>query len=547
MYTGDFLIIGSGIAGLSLALKAAVRHTVTLVTKDRLPESNSAYAQGGIASVWSTDDSFDAHIHDTLRAGADICHPEVVEAVVREGPERIRELIALGTNFSRRSGNGSDAEEYDLGLEGGHSYRRILHAADATGQEIIRALVAAVRQQANIRIFEKHMGIDLLTTRGSAGKECWGAYVLDLETNRVATFTARVTVLCTGGAGKVYLYTSNPDVATGDGLAMAYRAGVPVANLEFFQFHPTCLYHPHAKSFLVSEALRGEGAVLRRPDGTPFMAEYDERAELAPRDVVARAIDTEMKTHGFEWVLLDISHREADFLRQRFPVISERCLEFGIDLTTDPIPVVPAAHYMCGGVVIDLNGATAVQRLYAAGEVSMSGLHGANRLASNSLLEAVVFAHRVFLHAREFLVTDQQPTPQFADWNPGQAVDSDEMVVVTQTWEEIRRLMWNYVGIVRSNRRLARAQRRIALIQDEIREYYWNFLVTGDVLELRNLATVAELIIQCARQRQESRGLHATLDYPDTDDQHWRRDTVVQLSGRDEPEPHGRSSPPPPL
>lgn len=545
VYTGDFLIIGSGIAGLSLALKAAVRRTVTLVTKDRLPESNSAYAQGGIASVWSTDDSFDAHIHDTLRAGADICHPEVVEAVVREGPERIRELIALGTNFSRRNGNGSDAEEYDLGLEGGHSYRRILHAADATGQEIIRALVAAVRQHANIRIFEKHMGIDLLTTRGSAGKECWGAYVLDLETNRVATFTARVTVLCTGGAGKVYLYTSNPDVATGDGLAMAYRAGVPVANLEFFQFHPTCLYHPHAKSFLVSEALRGEGAVLRRPDGTPFMAEYDERAELAPRDVVARAIDTEMKTHGFESVLLDISHREADFLRQRFPVISERCLEFGIDLTTDPIPVVPAAHYMCGGVVIDMNGATVVRRLYAAGEVSMSGLHGANRLASNSLLEAVVFAHRVFLHAQEFLATDQQPTPQFAGWNPGQAVDSDEMVVVTQTWEEIRRLMWNYVGIVRSNRRLARAQRRIALIQDEIREYYWNFLVTGDVLELRNLATVAELIIQCARQRQESRGLHATLDYPDTDDQHWRRDTVVQLSGRDEPEPHGRSSPPP--
>lgn len=526
METTDYLIIGSGIAGLSLALKAAVHNSVTLVTKDRLPESNSAYAQGGIASVWSADDSFAAHTRDTLKAGAGLCHPEVVETVVREGPERIRELIALGTSFSRRSG--SRAEEYDLGLEGGHSYRRILHAADATGQEIIRALVAAVRGQPNIRILEKHMGIDLLTTDGPAGKECWGAYVLALETNRVSTFPARITVLCTGGAGKVYLYTSNPDVATGDGVAMAYRAGAPVANLEFFQFHPTCLFHPQARSFLISEALRGEGAVLRRPDGTAFMAEYDERAELAPRDIVARAIDREMKSHGFEAILLDISHRGAAFLRQRFPVISQRCLEYGIDLSSEPIPVVPAAHYMCGGVVVDLNGATALRRLYAAGEVSMSGLHGANRLASNSLLEAVVFAHRVFVHAREFLATDRQPRPAFADWNPGRAVDSDEMVVVIQTWEEIRRLMWNYVGIVRSDRRLARAERRIGLIQDEIRDYYWNFLVTGDVLELRNLATVAELIIRCARLRRESRGLHSTLDYPRADDRHWRRDTVVR-------------------
>ena len=524
MDTTDYLIIGSGIAGLSLALKAAVHSSVTIVTKDRLPESNSAYAQGGIASVWSADDSFEAHTRDTLKAGVGMCHPQVVETVVREGPERIRELIALGTNFSRRSG-----EEYDLGLEGGHSYRRILHAADATGQEIIRALVDAVRSQPNIRILENHMGVDLLTTGGPAGTECWGAYVLDLETNQVATFPARVTVLCTGGAGKVYLYTSNPDVATGDGVAMAYRAGAPVANLEFFQFHPTCLFHPQAKSFLISEALRGEGAVLCRPDGRAFMAEYDERAELAPRDVVARAIDREMKTHGFASVFLDISHRSPDFLRQRFPVISQRCLEYGIDLTREPIPVVPAAHYMCGGVVIDLHGATAIRRLYAAGEVSMSGLHGANRLASNSLLEAVVFAHRVFVHARAFLATDRQPSPAFADWNPGQAVDSDEMVVVTQTWEEIRRLMWNYVGIVRSDRRLARAQRRIDLIQDEIRDYYWNFLVTGDVLELRNLATVAELIIRCARLRRESRGLHATLDHPHAADPVRQRDTVVRL------------------
>lgn len=534
MDTSDYLIIGSGIAGLSLALKAAVHSSVTIVTKDCLPESNSAYAQGGIASVWSTDDSFDAHIRDTLNAGAGLCHSDAVETVVREGPERIHELITLGTNFSRRNAGPSDGRaeggaEYDLGLEGGHSYRRILHAADATGQEIIRALIAAVRRNVNIRILENHMGIDLLTAPGPERKECWGAYVLDLETNHVTTLTARVTVLCTGGAGKVYLYTSNPDVATGDGLVMAYRAGAPVANLEFFQFHPTCLFHPQAKSFLISEALRGEGAILCRPDGTSFMVEHDARAELAPRDVVARAIDQEMKTHGFSSVFLDISHRDSNFLHRRFPVISKRCLEFGIDLTKEPIPVVPAAHYMCGGVVTDLDGATSIHRLYAAGEVAMSGLHGANRLASNSLLEAVVFAHRVFGHAQSFLATDRDTPQVFADWNPGKAVDSDEMVVVTHTWEEIRRLMWNYVGIVRSDRRLARALRRIALIQNEIHEYYWNFLVTGDVLELRNLATVAELIIRCASQRHESRGLHSTLDYPEVDADNGKRDTVLKL------------------
>ena len=527
MSDSDFLIIGSGLAGLSLALKAAVRSSVTIVTKDCLPESNSAYAQGGIASVWSEEDSFADHIQDTLTAGAGLCHRDVVEAVVTEGPDRIRELIALGTNFSRKPG-GEEAE-YDLGLEGGHSYRRILHAADATGQEIIRALIAAVRQQPNIRIYEKHLAIDLLTTKGSGGQECWGAYVLDLETNEVKTLTAKITVLCSGGAGKVYLYTSNPDVATGDGLAMAYRAGAPVGNLEFFQFHPTCLFHPRAKSFLISEALRGEGAILRQPDGAPFMKKYHPSAELAPRDIVARAIDQEMKTHGFTNVLLDISHRDADFLRKRFPSISRRCLEFGIDLTKEPIPVVPAAHYLCGGVVTDLHGATAISRLYAAGEVAMTGLHGANRLASNSLLEAVVFAHRVFLHADTLLCADQRNAPTFPVWNPGEAVNNDEMVVITHTWEEIRRLMWNYVGIVRSDRRLARAQHRIALIQEEIHDYYWNFIVTGDLLELRNLATVAELIIRCARLRRESRGLHCTLDYPQTDDTHWRHDTVVQL------------------
>ncbi len=530
METYDYLIIGSGIAGLSLALKAATRGSVVIVTKDRLPESNSAYAQGGIASVWSPEDSFAAHIDDTKVSGAGLCHAEVVEAVVREGPDRIRELIALGTNFSRRPG-GEEAE-YDLGLEGGHSHRRILHASDATGQEIIRALIAAVRQQPNILILEKHLGIDLLTTTEPARaveSECWGAYVLDLGTNQVRTIRARTTVLCTGGAGKVYLYTSNPDVATGDGLAMAYRAGAPLGNLEFFQFHPTCLFHPKAKSFLISEALRGEGAVLRRPDGAAFMAYYDMRAELAPRDIVARAIDNEMKKHGFSHVLLDITHRDAGFLRQRFPAISRRCEEFGIDLTKEPIPVVPAAHYLCGGVITDLHGATSIGRLYAAGEVAMTGLHGANRLASNSLLEAVVFAHRVFMHSNAFLATDLRRPPSFPEWNPGHAVNNDEMVVVTHTWEEIRRLMWNYVGIVRSDRRLARARHRITMIQEEIREYYWNFLVTGDLLELRNLATVAELIIRCASMRRESRGLHFTLDYPQTDDQHWQHDTIVRL------------------
>jgi len=528
MIVSDYLIIGSGIAGLSLALKISDNFTVTIVTKDRLPESNSAYAQGGIASVWSPDDSFTSHIQDTLVAGAGLCHPNVVETMVREGPDRIRELIALGTNFSRRSEG--EKTEYDLGLEGGHSYRRILHAADATGQEIIRALIAAVRQRPNVTILEKHVGIDLLVTAPAARRECWGAYVLDQEANTVKTLAARVTVLCTGGAGKVYLYTSNPDVATGDGIAMAYRAGAPIANMEFFQFHPTCVFHPKAKSFLISEALRGEGAILKRPDGQPFMSQYDSRAELAPRDVVARAIDTEMKTYGFSHVLLDIRHREADYLHRRFPTISQRCLEFGIDLTTDPIPVVPAAHYLCGGVVVDPHGATSISRLYAVGEVAMTGLHGANRLASNSLLEAVVFAQRVFLHAQALLKEDTSGCPTFPTWNPGHAVRSNERVVVTHTWEEIRRLMWDYVGVVRSDRRLASARSRIALIQKEIRDHYWKFLVTTDLLEFRNLATVAELIIRCASQRKESRGLHATADYPDTDDKEWRRDTVLDAT-----------------
>ncbi len=521
----DFLIVGSGIAGLRAALECARAGRVVLVTKDRLPESSSRYAQGGIASVWSPADSFQSHIDDTLGAGAGLCHRDAVEVVVREGPERVRELIALGTNFDQH-GDPED-RDYDLGQEGGHSQRRILHALDATGHEIIRALSEAVRALPNVEIRENHLGVDLLLERRGDQVTCWGAYVLDRATRRVHRFVARATLLCTGGSGKVYLYTSNPDVATGDGLAMAYRAGAPVANMEFFQFHPTCLYHPAAKSFLVTEALRGEGAVLRRPDGDAFMARYHARAELAPRDVVARAIDNEMKVHGYECVYLDITHRDPDFVRQRFPTVYKTCLGFGIDMTAAPIPVVPAAHYQCGGVVTDLHGATALRGLYACGEVACTGLHGANRLASNSLLEAVVFAHRAAVHACALLRDDPRRPPALAPWDPGHATDSDESVVVAQNWDEIRRFMWNYVGIVRSERRLARARQRIALLQEEIRRYYWDFLLTSDLAELRNIATVAELIVACASARKESRGLHYTIDYPRPDPA-WVRDTVVR-------------------
>jgi L-aspartate oxidase len=524
----DFLVIGSGLAGLAFALRAARDGTVLVLSKDHLPESSTAYAQGGIASVWSPDDSFAAHVEDTLAAGGGLCHRDIVELVVHDGPDRIRDLIARGTNFSLR--DSTEDREYDLGLEGGHRHRRILHASDATGREIMRALTAAVAAEPNIRVLERHLAIDLLTdgklTPSRPIVSCWGAYALDLDSGAVATLRARVTLLATGGAGKVYRYTSNPDIATGDGVAMAYRAGVPIANMEFVQFHPTCLYHPAAKSFLISEALRGEGAVLRRPDGTPFMNAYHPDAELAPRDTVARAIDNEMKVHGFDHVYLDISHRDADFLRSRFPTIYERCLRYGFDLTKEPLPVVPAAHYCCGGALSTRDGATNIARLYVAGEVAMTGLHGANRLASNSLLEAIVFGHRAAVHAVQLLHTDRTAPPPFPAWNPGSAVDSDESVVETHNWDEIRQLMWNYVGIVRSNRRLARALQRITLLQSEIHQYYWDFLVTGDLIELRNLALVAELIITSAIARKESRGLHYTIDYPSSDPA-WQRDTIL--------------------
>ncbi len=530
----DVLVVGSGIAGLTCALECAPAGRVVLLSKDRLPESSSQYAQGGIASVWSPEDSFESHIDDTLVAGAGLCRRETVETVVREGPDRVRDLIARGTNFDLR-GDPED-REYDLGQEGGHSQRRILHALDATGHEIIRALTEAVRAAPNITILENHLAVDLLLDRGGEPSACWGAYVLDRGTRRVHRLLARATVLCTGGAGKVYLYTSNPDVATGDGVAMAYRAGAPVANMEFVQFHPTCLFHPAAKSFLLTEALRGEGAVLRRPDGERFMDRYHARAELAPRDIVARAIDNEMKVHGYECVFLDISHREPDWVRRRFPTVHERCLRFGFDLTKAPVPVVPAAHYSCGGVRTDLHGRTALPRLYACGEVASTGLHGANRLASNSLLEALVFAHRAADHVRATLASDRATPPTIARWDPGRATASDESVVVTQNWDEIRRFMWNYVGIVRSDRRLERARQRIRLLQDEIRIYYWHVLLTDDLAELRNIATVAEIIIASAQLRHESRGLHYTIDHPDTDPA-WVRDTVVRRGPAGTPVP----------
>lgn len=526
-FYSDFIVIGGGIAGLIFAIKASELGTVTVLTKAASDEANTAYAQGGIASVWSVDDSFESHIEDTLRAGAGLCNRAAVETIVRDGPAAVRELIALGTRFTRVEEGGED--EYDLGREGGHSHRRVLHAQDLTGREIMRALGEAARARPNIRVVENHVAINLLVERRADGQPaaCWGAYALDRATMAVRKFVARATLLATGGAGKVYLYTTNPDIASGDGVAMAYRAGAPIANMEFYQFHPTCLYHPAAKSFLISEALRGEGAILRLPDGTAFMKRYHPDAELAPRDVVARAIDSEMKRLGLDCVYLDISHRKPDYIRERFPNIFKRCLSFGFDLTAAPIPVVPAAHYMCGGVATDLMARTAIPRLYAAGEVAMTGLHGANRLASNSLLEAAVMGRRAMAHAREELRNDRAAPPEFPEWDPGNAIESEQRVLITHSWEEIRRLMWNYVGIVRSDRRLDRALRRIQLLKEEIHSYYWNHLVDSDLIELRNLVTVAELVVRCAMARKESRGLHYNIDHPERDDAGSLHETVV--------------------
>ena len=529
----DFLVIGSGVAGLTFALDAAEHGEVIVVTKRSRDESNTKYAQGGIAAVLGPDDAPEAHIHDTMVAGAGLCHEVVVAICCREGPDRIRELIARGARFDQSDG------QISLGREGGHSARRIIHAADATGAEVERALLERVAAHPRIRVAEHHTAIDLIMLSRFGGPDhCAGAYVLDERASSgegtpggasvVETYLARATVLATGGAGKVYLYTTNPDVATGDGVAMAYRAGAEIGNMEFYQFHPTCLFHPMAKSFLISEALRGEGAILRLPDGAAFMPNHDPRKDLAPRDIVARAIDFEMKRTGSEHVLLDITHRPASFVREHFPTIHAQCLRFGIDITTDPIPVVPAAHYMCGGISTDLHGRTSIPGLWAIGECAFTGLHGANRLASNSLLEGLVFGHRSAARlVSQISELRQSPFAEVPEWQTGNAVASDEAVVVAHNWDELRRTMWNYVGIVRSDARLRRAGRRIALLQEEIREYYWKHLVTRDLLELRDIATVAELIVACAAARHESRGLHTTIDYPETSPR-YRADTVIK-------------------
>lgn len=529
--TTDVLIVGGGAAGLTLALRLADRAHVTIVAKQALTEGSSLYAQGGIAAVLNeAEDSFESHIADTLEAGAGLCRPETVEHVVRRGPAAVRWLIDQGVAFSREPSEEGVGGAYHLTREGGHSHRRVIHAADATGRAVEETLETRVRRHKNIRLYENHLAIDLITTaklnqRGE--NRCVGVYVLDKRTGQVEVFAARFVILATGGASKAYLYSSNPDTSTGDGIAMAWRAGCRVADMEFMQFHPTCLYHSRAKSFLITEAVRGEGGKLILPDGTRFMSAHDPRGELASRDIVARAIDYEMKRRGLDHVLLDISHKPAEFITTHFPTVYQRCRELGYDMTREPIPVVPAAHYTCGGVMTDLNARTDVPGLYAIGECAFTGLHGANRLASNSLLECLVFAESAAEDIGSLLNDVLPPPKDLPAWDESRVTDADEQVVVSHNWDELRRCMWDYVGIVRTTKRLQRAQHRIDLLNEEIRDYYGNFKVTNDVIELRNLVLVAELIVRSAMARQESRGLHFTRDYPNLDPRLNNRDTVL--------------------
>lgn len=530
----DFLVIGSGIGGLSFALKASQVGEVVIVTKKEDSESNTNYAQGGIASVLAKNDSFDLHVQDTIKAGAGLCDPQVVRKVVEAGPGCIDELVEIGVQFTTKR---QKEDEFDLGLEGGHSRNRVVHAADLTGKEVENSLLSAVKAKKNVTILEDHLAVDLITQHHLADYvrkpgekiKCWGAYVLDKEKNQVITCLSKITLLATGGAGRVYVHTTNPSIATGDGLAMAFRAGAQVANLEFIQFHPTALYHPQAESFLISEAVRGEGGKLRLQSGETFMQDYHERMELAPRDVVARAIDHELKKRGDFCVFLDITHLDQKFIKLRFPNIYGKCLSLGLDITKDPIPVVPAAHYICGGVVTDIEGKTGIENLYACGEVTLTGMHGANRLASNSLLEAVAFAHFAGESAKNKLSSIKRFSfPPIPSWSLAGVFDQQEWIIISHNRDWIQKFMWDYVGIVRSNRRLEQAKRRIDILLDEILDFYKVNPVTYDVIELRNIATVARLIIECALQRKESRGLHYNVDYPERDDKNWLKNTVLR-------------------
>jgi len=521
-YHHDILVIGSGAAGLTLALSLARHAKIAVLSKNTVNLGSTWFAQGGIAAVLDDQDSIDAHVADTLVAGAGLCHEDAVRFTVENSKAAIQWLIDQGVNFTKDQNN----TDYHLTKEGGHSHRRIIHSADATGQAVHSTLIEQIQRQPNIDLFEHHVALNLISQADTDSRKlrCTGAYVLDNKADTVHVFQAKVVVLATGGASKVYLYSSNPDSASGDGIAMAWRAGCRVANMEFNQFHPTCLYHPKAKNFLITEALRGEGAYLRLPSGERFMPRFDERAELAPRDIVARAIDHEIKRLGCDFVYLDISHKSPEFISEHFPTVKARCLEFGIDITKEPIPVVPAAHYTCGGVVVDRYGHTDLQHLYAIGETSFTGLHGANRMASNSLLECIVYAQSAAEHILEKLAAIRTPdeSPQ---WDESRVTDSDEDVVISHNWDELRRFMWDYVGIVRTHKRLERATHRIKLLQKEIADYYSNYKVSSDLIELRNLATVAELIIRSAHERNESRGLHFSLDYPEKSS--IARDTIL--------------------